>query len=201
VDTSVYNPAYAQTRDYHYDQEEPDLKQYRRLEAVVDVNPFKAKHRIDPGKQDSTYRTYFRNFYPPPLEARYRTPEEKSPRSRTFLESQRAAPVDALRGQIDPNPFHIESRTLTGVREDINSLYRQDYIDYANPPLRKGERRPGTTETVPTWENYRPDKKRPTDLNPFDLSVRGPVATGFSTVYRDNYVDFMQREPMRTLDD
>jgi hypothetical protein len=200
-DASAYNPAYAQSQDYHYDRPDPDLTKFRRLEAIVDVNPFKAKHRLETGHPDTTYRTDFRNFYPERLDAQYLTTSTQSPRSRTFIESQKRAPVDPLRGQIRPNPFDIESRQLIGVEEDIDSIYRHDYIDHANPPIRKGERRRETTETLPSWDTYIPDKPRKTDLNPFDLSVRGPVPSKFSTLYRDNYVDFLQREPMRTLDD
>jgi hypothetical protein len=199
--TSIYNPAYAQTRDYHYERDDPDLTKFRRLEAVVDVNPFKAKHRIDPGKQDSSYRTAFRNFYPEKLDPQYRMSSTESARSRAFLEGQREESVDPLKGQIHPNPFHIESRKLKGVEEDINSIYKKDFVDPGNPPLRKGERRRRNEETLPNWETYRPDKPRVTDLNPFDFAVRGKVPSNMSTISRDNYVDFFQREPIRRLDE
>jgi hypothetical protein len=186
-------------RDYHYERDEPDLSKFRRLEAVMDVNPFKAKHRIDPGKQNSTYRTDYRNFYPEKLDPQYRL--SSTERERTVLEAQRTVTVDPLRGQIHPNPFHIESRQLKGIEDDINSIYRQDYVDHANPPRRKGERPFGAGESLESWETYKPDKPRKTDLNPFDIAVRGKVPSNMSTISRDNYVDFLQREPMRTLDD
>jgi hypothetical protein len=194
-DASIDNPDHSQTRDYHYERDEPDLTRIRRLESIVDVSPFKKKYRDNPGKQNSTHRTDFRNFYPTPAEQNTTTWSLTSPRSRVLPESQ-PPPANPLQGQINANLFDIESRNLLGFDREIDSLYRQDYTDHTNPPLKKR-----TTAAEPNWDTYRPDKPRKTDLNPFDLSVRGKVPSNMSTLYRDAYVDFMQRVPMRTLDD
>jgi hypothetical protein len=98
-------------------------------------------------------------------------------------------------------PFDIESRQFLGVKDDIRSVYRRDYIDFANPPVQRGAKRPQTSASLPSWESYRPEKVTATDQNPFNFAVRGPVTDRISTIYRDNFVDFIDRQTIRTLDD
>jgi hypothetical protein len=205
--TSVHDPSYSRPTDYSYGRPEPDPTKHRHLEQIVDVNPFRPQHRQSQKfRGTSTYRHEFRNFFPTVsgdehgrLADRPATVATAS-RSITFGAPEvRATTIP----QINPFPFDIESRQVLAHPTDdpeMNSTYRQDFIDFDNPPQSR-TRSLGSPLTTMSWADYKPDKNPASEPNPFDFSVRGKVRDCWSTNYRDNYVDFMQREEMRPLDD
>jgi hypothetical protein len=199
---SVLNPNYSQNQDYSMDRPDPDITKRQKIEQLVDVNPFKPRYRTDPGKQDTTYRTYFRNFFPAPPDPRYSLSSRLSGGGDTFAEAQRPrTSLPDLRSQINQFPFDIESRKLMEVPDDINSTYRTDYVDFEKTPARRSaSRRPRTTAAIaiPASQPFVDDKDA--EFNAHDFSVR-PGGLKPSTIYRDNYVNFMKGHKLRTLND
>jgi hypothetical protein len=160
------------------------------------VNPFRPQHRQSHKfRGTSTYRDEFRNFFP-----------DDRPRPATAARSVTFGPPQD-RGttvpQVNPFPFDIELRHVLESPADepeIDSTYRSDYIDFDNPPQSRTRSLPRPLTTM-SWAEYTPDRRPASQANPFDFAVRGKVSERWSTNYRDNYVDFMQREEMRQLED
>jgi hypothetical protein len=178
--TTVYSPHYNKTVDYSRERPDPDAAAFRRLENAVDVNPFRSRDRQSQRfNSNSVYRTEFVNYFPaqPPVPKQPLPREAEPPRQ----------PVKVI-PSVPQLPFDIESRHPQD-EDKIISTYRKDFDD------------PRETGNPPTWDRYVPDRRPPTDLNPFDIAVGGRVKGGMSTIYRDNYVDFTQREGMRDLPD
>jgi hypothetical protein len=182
---TVHGPKYEKTMDYSYGRPDPDLTKFRRLEQAVDVNPFRSQFRPSQEfRSNSTYREEFVDYHPAMSEAEHNRlasrPATTTGRSVTFGSPDGGKGVRVP--QVNPFPFDIESRKALGLGQpppdepEIDSTYRHDFVDHDNPPAWKAaqQTRSGTTPmTTTSWAEYVPDRKVPTDQNPFNFSVRG----------------------------
>jgi hypothetical protein len=196
----MQNPAFVPREDYSMERPDPDLTRLRKIGEQVDVNPFRPKWRTEQPVPNSTYRTYFRNFFPAPADAKYTLSSPRKVGGGTFTDTQR--PVTASQNalaQINPMPFDIESRKFMGIRDDINSTYRKDYIDFDKTPVRKDQsKRRSTAVGTQASRPYHGDVEG--DISAHNFTVR-PGGYSPSTIYRDNYVNFMRGQHLRTIDE
>jgi hypothetical protein len=97
-------------------------------------------------------------------------------------------------------PFDIESRKFMGIRDDMDSTYRRDYIDFEKTPVRRDQSRPRTTGSIGSQASRPYHGDVDGDISAHNYAVR-PGGCRPSTIYRDNYVNFMRGHQLRTIDD